>query len=181
VKVQARDVIVATCFPVFDKPGLYFTRLYPKKSYVAAVKTNQLFPKEMYIDAEDSGLAWRAQPVTGGEIIVVTGGNHKAGEGDSRAEYEKLGRDIRSLYSDASVEFSWSTQDNVTSDGLPYIGHMNPLGKNIWVATGFAQWGMTPSVVAGQILTDLIQGRSNPWAEVYNPNRFHIDRSIAKG
>ncbi|HEX8748632.1 MAG TPA: Rieske 2Fe-2S domain-containing protein, partial [Pyrinomonadaceae bacterium] len=42
----------------------------------------------------------------------------------------------------------------------------------LYVATGFGGWGMTNSHVAAMLLTDMIQGRENPWADVFDPSRF---------
>jgi Rieske Fe-S protein len=58
-----------------------------------------------------------------------------------------------------------------TIDGLAFIGH-NPLdAKSIYLATGDCGMGMTHGTIAGMLLTDLILGRENPWATVYDPSR----------
>ena len=43
--------------------------------------------------------------------------------------------------------------------------------KNVFVATGFSGNGMTYGTIAGMLLTDLIQGRENVWAALYEPSR----------
>src|ERR1700693_4583103 len=51
------------------------------------------------------------------------------------------------------------------------IGH-NPLDKdNVYIATGDSGMGMTHGTIAGILLTDLIAGRRNPWAGLYDPAR----------
>jgi Rieske Fe-S protein len=58
-----------------------------------------------------------------------------------------------------------------TVDGLAFIGR-NPLdADNVYIATGDSGMGMTHGTIAGMLLTDLIQGRENPWAELYDPAR----------
>jgi Rieske Fe-S protein len=42
---------------------------------------------------------------------------------------------------------------------------------NVFVATGDSGMGMTHGTIAGILLTDLIQGRENPWARIYDPSR----------
>jgi Rieske Fe-S protein len=59
-------------------------------------------------------------------------------------------------------------------DGLAFIGK-DPSGlENVYIATGDSGMGMTHGTIAAMLLSDLIAGRSNPLAEVYDPNRKAI-------
>ena len=64
-----------------------------------------------------------------------------------------------------------------TVDGLAFIGR-NPLdADNVYVVTGDSGMGMTHGTIAGMLITDLIQERPNPWAELYDPGaRAHRRR-----
>jgi Rieske Fe-S protein len=56
-------------------------------------------------------------------------------------------------------------------DGLAYIGR-NPLDHhNVYIATGDSGNGMTHGTLAGMVIGDLITGRQNPYAELYDPAR----------
>ena len=69
------------------------------------------------------------------------------------------------------VEYRWSGMVMETTDGLAFIGR-NPMDKdNVYIATGDSGMGMTHGTIAGILLTDLILGRENPWAEIYDPSR----------
>jgi Rieske Fe-S protein len=58
-----------------------------------------------------------------------------------------------------------------TVDGLAFIGR-NPLDdENVYIVTGDSGMGMTHGAIAGILLTDLINGRENPWAKLYDPSR----------
>jgi Rieske Fe-S protein len=58
-----------------------------------------------------------------------------------------------------------------TIDGLAFIGR-NPLDEdNVFIVTGDSGMGMTHGTIAGILLTDLIVGRENPWAALYDPTR----------
>ena len=47
-----------------------------------------------------------------------------------------------------------------------------PLDKdNVFIVTGDSGMGMTHGTIAGILLTDLILGRENPWATLYDPSR----------
>jgi nitrite reductase/ring-hydroxylating ferredoxin subunit len=61
-----------------------------------------------------------------------------------------------------------------TLDGLALIGRDPAAGENVYVATGDSGMGLTHGTIAGTLLTDLIQGRTNPWADLYDPGRFPL-------
>ena len=72
------------------------------------------------------------------------------------------------------VEFRWSGQVMEPVDGLAFIGQ-NPLDKkSVFIATGFSGTGMTYGTISGMLLTDLIQGRKNKWAKLYDPSRVTL-------
>jgi Rieske Fe-S protein len=68
------------------------------------------------------------------------------------------------------VAFTWAGQVMETLDGLAHIGK-NPGDENVYVVTGDSGMGMTHGTIAGMLLTDMIQGRDNPWRELYDPSR----------
>jgi nitrite reductase/ring-hydroxylating ferredoxin subunit len=70
-----------------------------------------------------------------------------------------------------SVRFRWSGQVMESVDGLGFVGR-NPLdAPNVFIATGDSGNGMTQGTIAGAILTDLIMGRENEYAALYDPSR----------
>jgi Rieske Fe-S protein len=59
-------------------------------------------------------------------------------------------------------------------DGMAFIGR-NPMDKsNVFVVTGDSGNGITHGAVASMLLSDLIQGRSNPWQDLYDPGRIKL-------
>ena len=56
-------------------------------------------------------------------------------------------------------------------DGVPYIAQYSPATPDIFVATGFNEWGMTSSMIAANILTDTILGKRNQSSETFTPKR----------
>ena len=62
-------------------------------------------------------------------------------------------------------------------DCVPYIGRYAASEPDWYVATGFQKWGMTSSMVAAMVISDLITGRENPDAAVFDPGRFHLGAS----
>ncbi len=170
--IKAQKVIQATHFPIHDKPGMLFQRLYQSRSYVLGVRIEESFPQGMFINAEKPVRSLRSQPVEEGELVLVSGEGHRTGEGNEIDHYKNLEKWVRSVYSVNSIDYHWSTQDVMTVDHVPYIGLLTSDNENLFIATGFRKWGMTTGTVAAMILTDMILGQSNPWGEVYNPSRF---------
>jgi Rieske Fe-S protein len=52
------------------------------------------------------------------------------------------------------------------------IGRYHPGSSRLFVASGFHKWGLTSATFAARIISDLIAGRDNPWAERFNPSRL---------
>lgn len=171
--VTADDVVLATHYPFHDKPGFYYLRAYPSRSYVLGVRIDEVFPDGMFINAESPTHSLRMHPDEAGDIVLVTGGDHRTGQGgDTREHYRALDAYIRSVYTVRSIEYHWSTQDYISVDRAPYIGHISPGHEHLYVATGFGKWGMTNGTAAGMILSDLILKRPNSWTDVFAPSRF---------
>ncbi|MDD2233511.1 MAG: FAD-dependent oxidoreductase [Desulfitobacteriaceae bacterium] len=171
-KVTAEKLIIASHYPLYNKTGLYFTRIYAQRSYVAAVKAKENYPGGMYIAAEESGHSFRSQVSDEGELILVGGEQHKTGQGeDTRENYKALKTISEKTFTVEDIPYRWSTQDCMTLDGLPYVGHFTSETPHLYVATGYCKWGMTNSIAAAMILKDLIINGKSPWQDVYNPSR----------
>lgn len=85
----------------------------------------------------------------------------------------------RKYFPDAKILRRWAAQDCMTLDGIPYIGRYSRGSGNLYVATGFNKWGMTSSMVSAMILSELVQGRSHPWAQVFDPSRTVLRPQLA--
>ena len=67
----------------------------------------------------------------------------------------------------------------MTLDGAPYIGPYSRRASGLYVATGFNKWGMTSSMAAAMLLTDLVQGRESPYAAAFSPSRTVLRPQLA--
>lgn len=172
-KVTAPRVIIASHYPFYNKEGLYFARIYSERSYVLGIKINEKYPGGMYITAEDPARSLRSQDTTDGEIVLVSGEHHKTGQGKNTMEhYVNLEKFAYDTFNVQNILYRWSTQDCMTLDDVPYIGHFKADTPNLYIATGFGKWGMTNSTVSAMLLKDLIIKGESPWKDVYNPSRF---------
>jgi glycine/D-amino acid oxidase-like deaminating enzyme/nitrite reductase/ring-hydroxylating ferredoxin subunit len=170
--LTAGAVVVATHFPMLDR-GAYFARIHPERSYALGIRVRGETPQGMYISAEEPTRSIRSHPLPDGEILIVGGEGHKTGQGGDTAErYRALERFAREHWDVESVEYQWASQDNESIDHVPYVGKLAPISRRIYTATGFKKWGLAQGVAAGMVLEDLILGRSNPWAKLYDPARM---------
>ncbi len=162
--ITAEKIIVATHFPFLNKHGSYFMKLYQQRSYVLALE-NASPIEGMYLDEQENGLSFRSY----GNHLLLGGGGHRTGKpGGGWAELEQK---ARIFYPEAKIASRWAAQDCMTLDGIPYIGQYSARTPNLFVATGFNKWGMTTSMVAANLLTDLILGKQNPYEAVFSPSR----------
>jgi glycine/D-amino acid oxidase-like deaminating enzyme/nitrite reductase/ring-hydroxylating ferredoxin subunit len=180
-RVYCQQMIIASHFPFYDTKGFYFSRLKPSRSYVLAVKPEKAFPGGMYKNAEKPQRSLRSANYNGEQLIIFGGDEHQTGkEKDTHQYYEALEAFARETYGILEIPFRWSAQDPSTLDKIPFVGPYSPTVDNIYVATGYRKWGMTNSTSAALLLTDLIMGRDNPFKEVFDPNRFHVDPDVKK-
>jgi len=171
-EITFQKLIVATHFPIFNKHGLYPLKLYQHRSYVLALKGARTV-RGMYVDESDTGLSFRSY----GDLLLLGGGGHRTGKrGGCWQELEDF---ARKHYKNAEIVGKWATQDCMTLDDVPYIGHYASSTPDVFVATGFNKWGITNAMVAADILCDLVQGTSNPYAAVFSPSRSVLRPQLA--
>lgn len=171
--VTAKDVIVTTNLPILDQ-GLYFAKTFPKRSYLIGARIDgAIAPEGMFIGTGEGYRSIRTTPMDdGGTLLLIGGEGHKVGEADdTEARFERLAAYAQEHFGVETVDYYWSSQDVVSFDQIPYIGRLTPLNQHTYVATGFSLWGMSNSTVSAMILTDLILGRQNPWADLYESTR----------
>ena len=179
-QVHADRVVVATHYPFLDR-SLAFARVHPQRSYALLCRTRDDAPLGMFISADSPTRSIRSVPMDGEELLLVGGEGHKTGTGgDTRERYEALEKFAREHWDVTSVEYRWSAQDNTTVDTVPYVGRLTPREKKVFMATGFAKWGMTGGTAAAMLLADLCTGRENAWASFFDPNRFKPMASASK-
>lgn len=85
---------------------------------------------------------------------------------------KQLAADVNKLFPHLKFkpEFSWTGTFGTTKDGLPYIGPYDKL-PNSYFALGFGGNGITFSLIAAEIITDLILGKPNKDLELFNFDR----------
>ena len=171
-EIAFKKLIIATHFPMLNKHGLYSLKLYQHRSYVIALKGAQNV-SGMHVDESDTGLSFRSY----GDLLLLGGGGHRTGKkGGCWQELEDF---ARKHYKNAEIVGKWATQDCMTLDDVPYIGQYSKSTPDVFVATGFNKWGMTNAMVAADLLCDLVRGKSNPYANLFDPSRTVLRPQLA--
>ncbi|GAA2945263.1 FAD-dependent oxidoreductase [Streptomyces enissocaesilis] len=171
--VTARDVVVATHYPVFDR-SLLFARLKPHRELVVAgVIPAAQDPGGMYLTPEGTTRSVRTAPYgEGRRLLIVTGEKFTPGAGRVGERYERLERWTTERFPDVRLTHRWAAQDNEPTDGVPFVGALHPRARHAFVATGFNGWGMAGGVMSGKLLAARITGQKLPWADLYDPVRL---------
>ena len=170
-EITFQKLIFATHFPIDNKHGMYPLKMYQHRSYVIALKDAQPL-NGMYIDEAKHGMSFRSYR----EYLLLGGGSHRTGE--KGGNWEEIRNCARLYYPNLDEKYYWAAQDCMTLDGIPYIGRYSRGLPGCYVATGFNKWGMTSSMAAASILTDLILEKENPYAQVFNPLRNMIKSQL---
>lgn len=171
--IEAEHVIFASHYPWILTPGYYFLRMHQERSYVIALETKKELGG-MYLGIDKEGYSFRGVEEEGKHIILLGGGSHRTGENIEGGKYDLLRSRANQWYPEHKELAHWSAQDCMPLDKIPYIGYFSADIPNWYVATGFGKWGMTSSMVAAEIITDMILGRENENEEVFAPQRFPV-------
>lgn len=170
--ITAEQFIIATHFPIFNKYGAYFLKLYQERSYALALE-NGVQIDGMYVDEAPKGKSFR----NFGDYLLVGGGDHRTGK--QGGNYQELRSFAKVHYPACPEAYVWATQDCMSLDGVPYIGQYAKSLPNVYVATGFNKWGMTSAMASSEILCDAVLGRENDCAPVFSPSRNILTVQLA--
>ena len=174
--VTADAVVVATNVPVNDRVAIH-TKQAPYMTYVIGARVPRgAVPAVLAWDTGDPYHYVRTAPFEEDDLLIVGGEDHKSGQAEDTVErHARLEAWTRARFPMAQdVAFRWGGQVMETVDYLSFTGR-NPLDKdNVYIHTGDSGMGLTHGTIAGMLLCDLILGRSNPWAELYDPPRKRL-------
>ena len=163
-RIHAKKVIIATHYHFLNSHGLYFMKLYQQRSYVIALENAPDLHCTIE-DAAENGVYLRNYK----DLLLIGGGDHRTGK--SGVGFDVPRAFAKRYFPGAKEKYAWANQDCVSLDGVPYIGPYSTGLPDVYVASGFGLWGMTTSMAAAGILTDLVMGRENRFAAVFAPGR----------
>jgi glycine/D-amino acid oxidase-like deaminating enzyme/nitrite reductase/ring-hydroxylating ferredoxin subunit len=174
--VRARAIVVATNSPVNDRVTMHTKQAAYRTFVVAGRVPRGSMPTVLLWDTLDPYHYVRIQPgqdPADSDVLIVGGEDHKTGQADDGEErFARLEAWTRERFPQIrGFEYRWSGQVMEPVDSLAFIGRNPSDHDNVYVATGDSGNGMTHGTIAGLLITDLIAGRQNPWARVYDPSR----------
>jgi glycine/D-amino acid oxidase-like deaminating enzyme/nitrite reductase/ring-hydroxylating ferredoxin subunit len=170
--IRAREVIVAANVPVNNRLFLH-TKLAAYRTYaIASVVSDDFLPAGLYWDTEAPYHYIRTQPIDGKNYLIIGGNDHKTGtKKDTEESYESLIQYARNRFAITAVDHRWSGQIIEPVDGLAFIGR-NSSSKHLYISTGYGGQGMTFGTLGGMITSDLVLGKSNPYASLFDATRI---------
>ena len=181
--VTAKSVVVATNSPITERLAIH-TKMAPYRTFVIGARVPAgSIPPVLLWDTGDPYHYVRTMHGNGAgfDLLIVGGEDHKTGqEDDAEARFERLEAWTRDRFPMAGeIEMRWSGQVMEPQDYVAFIGESPEKGENVWIACGDSGQGMTHGTIAGILLSDLITGRENHWAELYDPKRISLRAATA--
>ncbi|HJU87231.1 MAG TPA: FAD-dependent oxidoreductase, partial [Gemmatimonadota bacterium] len=176
VRVDAAAAVCATNSPITTRVALH-TKQAAYRSYALGARVERgSVHRALYWDTGDPYHYVRlANDPTdeGADIVIVGGEDHKTGQdGDPARRFDRLETWARGRIPELGpVVFRWSGQVMEPVDGLAFLGR-SPGARDVYVVTGDSGHGMTHATIGAGIVADLVAGRENPWAELYDPERI---------
>lgn len=170
--IKARQIVLATNYPLMSK---MFVKLPAYRTYAIGAKVPKDSVEKCLIwDTADPYIYVRTQSEKDHDLLIVGGEDHRTGQAeDYDARFGRLWQWTQKRFSMADdVLYQWSGQFLETHDGLAFIGRYSDSEPNVYLITGDSGMGMTHGTIGGMLVSDLILGRENPWADVYDPSRL---------
>ena len=181
IAIRAKHVVMATQYPFYDGPNLFYARLYPKRDYGIAVHAKKDWPDGSYINVGNPSRSIRTHIENGKRILIIVGDSHDTGRGDDDMthHYENLMHYAEQIAGVQEVTAMWSAQDYDTPDELPYIGRLSD-HSTIYVAAGFRKWGLSNGTLAGSMIAGLIAEGQCRYEGLYSRTRSDFLSSPGK-
>jgi glycine/D-amino acid oxidase-like deaminating enzyme/nitrite reductase/ring-hydroxylating ferredoxin subunit len=181
--VRTRAIVVATNVPFNDRVAIH-TKQAPYTTYAIAAPIPGGIAPGLYWDTRQS-VRESGRPLSyhyvracnaREPLLIIGGEDHKSGQAeDGEQRLLQLEQWARERWSGMGrVRYRWSGQVMEPNDGLAFIGR-NPMDhENVYIATGDSGNGLTHGTIAGMLISDLVLGEPNSWAELYEPRRVRV-------
>jgi glycine/D-amino acid oxidase-like deaminating enzyme/nitrite reductase/ring-hydroxylating ferredoxin subunit len=179
--LHAGAIVLASNVPFHERVPVH-TKQAPYRTYVVAGEVGSArIPDALIWDNLEAYhyvrlVEDRERPGT--QLVMVGGEDHKTGQDQDPTAFVRLQAWTRERFPGVGeFRHGWSGQVLEPADGLGFIGR-DPGGEdNVYVITGDSGNGITHGTLGGMLVADLVQGRGNPWAALYDPQRKVRDSS----
>ncbi len=186
--IKANHIVVATNTPINDLVTMH-TKQFPYRTYVIAATIPKAgIDPALWWDTGDQNSKWVTMPYNyvrlhefndQFDLLISGGADHKTGQADEEQIPEEERFNILENWARKrfpamrEIVYKWSGQVMEPLDGMGFIGR-NPGDDDIYIVTGDSGNGMTHGTIAGMLISDLINGISNPWEKLYSPSRITV-------
>ena len=177
-RITAKKLVYATGYEVvnyIDKPIVKLKSTYATISEPLSAE-RPFWKNEMLLgNTADPYLYMRTTP----DNRIMVGGRdedfYSPGKRDKliAAKTKKLTDDFNKVFPDINFipEFSWTGTFGSTKDGLPFIGPYKKL-PNSYFALGFGGNGITFSLIAAEMIVNLMTGKKNRNTAIFSFDRL---------
>ena len=192
-RINCSAIVIATNTPINNRFAVH-TKQSAYRTYVVGLRIPRgSVPEALYWDtSQEAGQAETAayhyiriaecdgapgaDRLLTEQLLLVGGEDHKTGQADDpEVRWSNLERWARRRFPGAgAVDVRWSGQIWEPVDRLAMIGRNAGGPDHVYIVTGDSGMGMTHGAIAGLLITDLISGRQNPWAKLYDPSRVTL-------
>lgn len=172
-KIKAKKVVFACHYPFFILPFLLPLKSYIEKSYivVSKVKKDGCFT---CISSSSPTYSCRFYENNGNIYQISLAESHNTSVKQDDEYHFKRVKEIFNL-KENDIVMTYSNTDIMTVDHMPYIGKLK---ENMYIGVGYNTWGMTNSVLASKIISDMILNKENEYSDIFSPNRVNLSNLI---
>lgn len=183
--LTADYVVLATHMPITDR-SMHFAIMEASKSHCIAARIDNSGEKEgkqggklgrcvhnMSINMDMPMRSLRSSKED--DVLILAGESIKQGDvSDTEPLYESLIAWTNQHFNVSEILCKWSAMDYFSGDHIPYIGYLYRGTDRIFTATGFSKWGLAFGIAGSELVTDLIKGKVNPYAEMVDARRWDL-------
>ncbi len=168
-KIKAKNVVIASHYPYFTIPFYLPIKSHIEKSYIIVSKVKKDLGFTC-INTTSPTYSLRFYQDNDAIYQISLSESHNTAFKQNDLEHFKKVKEIFNLKG-SDITLKYTNVDIMTPDNLPYIGKLKP---NLYIACGYNTWGMSNSVLASRIISDMIQNKQNKYQDIFNPLRFNL-------
>ena len=171
--IKAKRVVLASHYPYFNFPFLLLLKSSIEKSYIVVSKVKE---DKKYTCISSNNPTYSCRFYNDGKNVyqISLAESHNTSIKQNDLYHFKRVKEIFKLKEEDIVD-KYSNTDIITSDSMPYIGELK---ENMYIGVGYNTWGMTNSILAAKIISDLILNNKNKFSNTFNPCRFNLSNII---
>lgn len=138
--LSTETVVLASGVPMLDR-GLYFAKVAAMRSYATAFTVPGPRPADRYLSADSPSRSLRTALHDGRELLLVGGNGHPVGrEKHPQAQVSDLVAWTEQNFPGAELTHTWSAQDYVSHNRVPFVGKLPRGHGHVYLATGYSKW-----------------------------------------